>query len=65
MKNLSAETDSPPGLHGDRATQRDRVIESLRSENTQLKNLVVSLSKTIIQNVVAAGPTRSPTVTYD
>lgn len=35
----------------DRDAHFKQVVESLESENTQLKNLVVRLSETIIRNV--------------
>jgi hypothetical protein len=37
--------------NADRDTQLKQVLESLESENSQLKSLVVRLSETIIRNV--------------
>jgi hypothetical protein len=37
----------------DRDTQLKQVLDSLESENSQLKGLVVRLSETIIRNVTA------------
>ncbi|WP_322516101.1 hypothetical protein SR870_00485 [Rhodopseudomonas palustris] len=56
MKQVSSNLDAAVVFAPDRLAERDRVIERLRLENRRLKGLVVSLSQTILRNVVAGGP---------
>ncbi|MGP9810383.1 hypothetical protein ACTZWT_02605 [Rhodopseudomonas sp. NSM] len=60
MKQVSSDRDATTGYSADHLDERDRVIEKLRSENRKLRSLVVSLSQTVLRNVVAEGPTKVP-----
>lgn len=60
MKQVSSDFDARIVHATDHVDERDRVIEKLRSENQKLRSLVVSLSQTVIRNVVAGVPTTVP-----